>query len=71
MLCGRCCVTEARSRPALQLDIFIEILLLTSVNKPPRTKFDALLDALLVTRRLPRATPLLRRWFALRSGYRS
>jgi hypothetical protein len=26
MLCGRCCVTEPRSRPALRLDIFIEIL---------------------------------------------
>ena len=25
MFCGRCCVTEPRSRTALQLDIFIEI----------------------------------------------
>jgi transposase len=30
--CGRCCVTEPRSRPALRLDIFIEILLRDSVN---------------------------------------
>ena len=28
MVCGRCCVMELRSRPALRLDIFIEILLL-------------------------------------------
>lgn len=28
---GRCCVTEPRSRPALQLDIFIEILLILLV----------------------------------------
>jgi transposase len=28
-LCGQCCVTEPRSRPALRLDIFIEILLET------------------------------------------
>jgi hypothetical protein len=27
MLCGRCCVMEPPSRAALQLDIFIEILL--------------------------------------------
>jgi hypothetical protein len=27
MFCGRCCVTEPRSRLALRLDIFIEILL--------------------------------------------
>jgi hypothetical protein len=33
MFCGRCCVTALRSRPALRLDIFIEILLGTSVNK--------------------------------------
>jgi hypothetical protein len=33
MLCGRCCVTEPRSRPALRLDIFIEILLRNLVNK--------------------------------------
>jgi len=26
MFCGRCCVTEPHSRPALRLDIFIEIL---------------------------------------------
>ena len=32
MFCGRCCVTEPRSRPALRLDIFIEILLGTSMN---------------------------------------
>jgi transposase len=30
VLCGRCCVTEPCLRPALQLDIFIEILLLRS-----------------------------------------
>jgi hypothetical protein len=33
MLCGRCYVTEPRSRAALQLDIFIEILLRASLNK--------------------------------------
>ena len=37
MFCGRCCVTEPRSRTALQLDIFIEIpsvrLLTTSILK--------------------------------------
>ena len=33
MFCGRCCVTEPRSRLALQLDIFIEILPRTPVNK--------------------------------------
>jgi hypothetical protein len=33
MFCGRCCVTEPRSRLALRLDIFIEILLGTRVNK--------------------------------------
>src|SRR5215211_3938031 len=31
--CGRCCVTEPPSRPALRLDIFIEILLGISVHK--------------------------------------
>ncbi len=36
MLCGRCCVTEPRSRPALRLDIFIEILLGTSANRVKR-----------------------------------
>ena len=34
MFCGRCCVTEPRSRLALRLDIFIEILPRTSVNSP-------------------------------------
>ena len=33
MCCGRCCVMEPRLRAALRLDIFIEILLGTSVNK--------------------------------------
>jgi hypothetical protein len=33
MFCGRCCVTEPRSRLALRLDIFIEILPCTRVNK--------------------------------------
>ena len=33
MYCGRCCVTEPRLRAALQLDIFIEILLRTPMNK--------------------------------------
>src|SRR5215211_438357 len=32
--CGQCCVTAPRLRPALQLDIFIEILLGNSVSKP-------------------------------------
>jgi hypothetical protein len=36
MLCGRCCATELPSRPVLQLDIFIEILLRTRVNKARR-----------------------------------
>jgi hypothetical protein len=33
MLCGRCCVMEPPSRAALQLDIFIEILLRKTVNR--------------------------------------
>ncbi len=33
MYCGRCCVTEPRSRAALRLDIFIEILLRCWVNR--------------------------------------
>ena len=33
MFCGRCCVTEPRSRAALQLDIFIEILPRRWVNR--------------------------------------
>jgi hypothetical protein len=33
MCCGRCYATEPRLRVALRLDIFIEILLGTSVNK--------------------------------------
>jgi hypothetical protein len=33
MLCGRCCVTEPPTKLALRLDIFIEILLGTRVNK--------------------------------------
>jgi hypothetical protein len=33
MFCGRCCVMEPRSRPALRLDIFIEILLRRWMNK--------------------------------------
>jgi hypothetical protein len=36
MFCGRCCVTEPRSRLALRLDIFIEILPRTPVNKGKR-----------------------------------
>src|SRR5215203_934383 len=36
--CGRCCVTEPPSRPALRLDIFIEILLRGSVNKGKKRK---------------------------------
>jgi hypothetical protein len=39
MLCGRCCVTEARSRPALQLDIFIEILLGSSLSSDAARSF--------------------------------
>jgi hypothetical protein len=38
MFCGRCCATEPRSRPDLELDIFIEILPGTSVNKGALTK---------------------------------
>jgi hypothetical protein len=34
MLCGRCCVTEPPTKLALRLDIFIEILPRTWVNKP-------------------------------------
>ena len=40
MLCGRCCVTEPPTKLALRLDIFIEILPGTWVNKnelPVRT----------------------------------
>jgi hypothetical protein len=33
MLSGRCCATEPPSRPVLQLDIFIEILLRGWVNR--------------------------------------
>jgi hypothetical protein len=33
MLCGRCCVTEPPTKLALRLDIFIEILPRTSVNR--------------------------------------
>ena len=36
MFCGRCCVTEPCLSPALQLDIFIEILLRTSGKKVAR-----------------------------------
>jgi hypothetical protein len=36
MLCGRCCVTEPPTKLALRLDIFIEILPRTSVNKAYR-----------------------------------
>ena len=32
MFCGRCCVTGPRSKLALRLDIFIEILPHTRVN---------------------------------------
>jgi hypothetical protein len=32
--CGRCCATEPRSRAALRLDMFIEILPQASVNEP-------------------------------------
>jgi hypothetical protein len=33
MSCGRCCATEPRSRAALRLDLFIEILPRASVNE--------------------------------------
>ena len=33
MLCGRCCVTEPPTKLALRLDIFIEILPRTRMNK--------------------------------------
>jgi hypothetical protein len=33
MLCGRCCVTEPPTKLALRLDIFIEILPCTPLNK--------------------------------------
>jgi hypothetical protein len=33
MLCGRCCVTEPPTKLALRLDIFIEILPRTRVNR--------------------------------------
>jgi hypothetical protein len=52
MCCGRCCVTEPRSRAALQLDIFIEILLGTRVNKlseEPRCTVPGKRPGLLVT----------------------
>jgi hypothetical protein len=38
MLCGRCCVTEPPTRLALRLDIFIEILPRTRVNKGKKQK---------------------------------
>ena len=37
MFCGRCCATELRMKPALPLDIFIEILPRTPVNKGQRS----------------------------------
>ena len=33
MLCGRCCVTEPPTKLALRLDIFIEILPRTRLNR--------------------------------------
>jgi hypothetical protein len=44
MFCGRCCVTEPRSRLALRLDIFIEILLRTRVNSALEELEDGLVD---------------------------
>jgi hypothetical protein len=38
MFCGRCCVTEPRSRAALRLDIFIEILARNTVSRHERVK---------------------------------
>ena len=37
MFCGRCCATELRMKPALPLDIFIEILPGNSVNRGKST----------------------------------
>jgi hypothetical protein len=65
MCCGRCCVTELRLITALRLDIFIEILLDTWVNKgkrrakalrsgPSRYDWRALLCALAAYREGPR-----------------
>jgi hypothetical protein len=54
MFCGRCCVTEPRSRLALRLDIFIEILPRTPVNR------DKKKDRSLV--RLDPSNPLHHRW---------
>ena len=42
MFCGRCCATELRMKPALPLDIFIEILLRASVNKAKRPELPGL-----------------------------
>jgi hypothetical protein len=52
MLCGRCCATEPPSRPVLQLDIFIEILPRTTVNKAFRGGLLRALDS-----RLPVQVP--------------
>ena len=38
MLCGRCYVTEPPTKLALRLDIFIEILPRTPVNKGKKEK---------------------------------
>ncbi len=47
MCCGRCCATEPHSRAALQLDIFIEILLWDSspASRRARTRGPLLLLA--------------------------
>jgi hypothetical protein len=41
MLCGRCCVTEPPTKLALRLDIFIEILPRTWVNKGKKKGWGA------------------------------
>ena len=41
MLCGRCCVTEPPMKLALRLDIFIEILPRTRVNKGKKRRAGA------------------------------
>ena len=41
MYCGRCCVMEPRSRAALQLDIFIVILLRASVIRLEENSLEA------------------------------
>jgi hypothetical protein len=58
MFCGRCCATEPRSRAALRLDIFIEILPNLALKCATHSETDAVGGADLGLRRPPSAVPL-------------